>query len=96
MAVIEHALLHIDPDRQDAFSAAFEAAKNLLESARGFRSVELHRSIDRGGVYLLQVGWEQLDDHLVRFPSSSEGKRFASEIGAFFVTDPIVTHFAAS
>lgn len=95
MAVVEHALLRIDPHRHDAFAAAFAAAEHLLATSNGARSVELHRSIDDDGVYLLRVVWDRIEDHLVDFPASDAGRRFASEVGPFFVSEPIVAHFPA-
>jgi heme-degrading monooxygenase HmoA len=94
--VVEHAYLRIAGGRENEFEEAFRAARPLLVEAQGCTSVELFRDAEHRSTYLLRVGWERLKDHLVTFPASDAGKRFAERVTSFFTDEPEVRHFESN
>jgi len=91
--IYEYAVLTIDSARGAEFDAVIADAERILLSAPGCASASLQRSVDRPELCLLRVGWEDIDDHLVRFPGSEPADRLARTIGRFFVEEPLVAHF---
>jgi heme-degrading monooxygenase HmoA len=91
--IYEHAYLTTDPAKREDFERSFGQAKNYLLSANGGRTVDLVRSADRPGLYLLRVGWESVAQHTEVFASSENGKRLAEAIAHFFLEPPQVVHF---
>ncbi|WIX83201.1 antibiotic biosynthesis monooxygenase [Amycolatopsis carbonis] len=94
--VVEQAYLRIAGGRESDFEEAFRAARSLLAQAQGCTSVELFRDAEHRSTYLLRVGWERLEDHLVAFPASDAGKRFAEHVAGFFADEPEVRHFEST
>ncbi|MFR9753572.1 antibiotic biosynthesis monooxygenase family protein [Nocardia sp. 004] len=92
--IIEHALLPVAPDRAMDFEAAFTAARPIIESMPGFRSLSLSRGIESPGSYLLLVVWEQLEDHVDGFRGSPEYQRWKDLLHHFYEPFPAVEHFA--
>jgi len=91
--IYEHAHITIDTDKRTDFEETFAWAKKYLLDANGGKTVELVRSIDHPGHYLLRVGWDSVEDHTVVFASSTNGKLLAAAIGDFFTETPYVVHF---
>lgn len=91
--VHEYAILTIDPARAAEFAAVLPDAERVLRGAPGVRSVEFQRAVDRPEVYLLKVGWDSVEDHVERFPSTPQAERLAATIGGFFLETPFVAHF---
>ena len=59
------------------------------------RTVELVRSVDQPGGYLIRVAWRDLHDHVETFLRSAAAQEFAPGNGEFFTGDPVVVHFEA-
>jgi heme-degrading monooxygenase HmoA len=91
--VLEHALIAVRPGTGGEFEAALARARPIIASCKGFVSLELRRGIEEPDRYLLLVGWETLDDHLVGFRQSDAFTRWRGEIGRYFDGDPIVDHY---
>ena len=91
--IYEHAHITIDVDRCAEFEDAFAQAKKYLLDANGGKTVEIVRSVDHPGVYLLRVGWGSVQDHTEDFAASINGKLLAEAIGGFFTVAPYVVHF---
>jgi heme-degrading monooxygenase HmoA len=49
--IIEHALLPVRPERAADFEAAFAAARPIIASMPGFRSLSLSRGVESPGSY---------------------------------------------
>ncbi|HQZ00512.1 MAG TPA: antibiotic biosynthesis monooxygenase [Propionicimonas sp.] len=93
--VIEHAQISVLPGREDEFAAIFAQARAILSQSAGFRWAELHRFVERESVFLLLVGWDSLDDHMVGFRESDLFGQWRALISPFFAAPPVVEHFAA-
>lgn len=94
--IYEHARITVRPGTGTAFEDAFRTAgRAALTAAPGCRSVALHRSAEGPDVYLLLVGWDAVDDHLVRFPTTPQAAALGAAIAGYFDGDPTVEHFDA-
>ncbi|MEU7137288.1 antibiotic biosynthesis monooxygenase family protein [Streptomyces sp. NPDC046261] len=94
--IYEYAYLFITPGREAEFEQALLAARPILASAEGCTSVDLYPDVETPGSYLLRVGWQSLDHHLVDFPKSPQAPEFAAAIEHFFAREPVLRHFSAS
>ncbi|MGO4587632.1 antibiotic biosynthesis monooxygenase family protein [Paenarthrobacter sp. 2TAF44] len=92
--IYEHADLRINPDTEEKFVRDFSAVRKLLVEAEGCHSVELLVSVDSPNTYLLRVGWENIEDHTVRFPGTSEANELRRVLMEHCVTPPQVLHFS--
>lgn len=88
----EIATLTIDPARAADFEAAVAKARPLFEAATGYVSFALHKSIENAGKYLLIVGWESIEAHLVDFRGSAGFQAWRNLAGGFFVAPPAMEH----
>ncbi|ABH00958.1 conserved hypothetical protein (plasmid) [Rhodococcus jostii RHA1] len=91
--IYEHAYVTTDADKSAEFEEAFARAKKYLLDANGGKTVELVRSVDHPGLYLLRVGWDSVEAHTEVFASSTNGKLLGEAIGHYFVKIPHVIHF---
>ncbi len=88
----ELATLTIDPARASEFEAAVAAARPHFESAKGFVSFALERSIENPERYRLVIGWQTLDNHMVDFRNSEGFTAWRALASPFFVSPPAVEH----
>lgn len=95
MAVIEYAVLQIEPTRANDFQRAFDSARADLDEAAGASNASLRRAVDDERTWVLTVTWERLEDHTETFPASPGGQRFATEVAPFFAEPPVVFHLPA-
>ena len=91
--IVEHALLPVKPGAEDDFVEAFETAKGIIASMRGFRRLALSRCIERPSTFLLLVEWETLEDHTVGFRGSAEYQQWRALLHDFYEPFPVVEHF---
>ncbi|MEV4614569.1 antibiotic biosynthesis monooxygenase [Kitasatospora sp. NPDC049258] len=93
--ILESVLLDVRPGQEEAFLAAFGRARPLISAQRGFRSLELRRCLDEGrsSRFLLQVGWETLEDHTEGFRRSAEYQEWRALLHHFYAPFPEVEHY---
>jgi quinol monooxygenase YgiN len=91
----EIATITIDPAHAADFESAVERARPYFEAAAGFLSFSLEKSIENAGRYLLIVGWESVDAHMVDFRGSEGFQVWRSLVGGFFTSPPAVEHTQA-
>jgi heme-degrading monooxygenase HmoA len=91
--VIEHAEFTITPGEEAAFEAAFARGHALIAKAPGYLWGRLVRQVEQPGVYLLLIGWESLDAHMVDFRGSELFTQWRAEVGGFFAAAPVVVHY---
>ncbi|WP_207483162.1 antibiotic biosynthesis monooxygenase family protein [Arenibaculum pallidiluteum] len=94
--ILEIAVLTIRPGSEDAFEAGVRAAVPLFRRARGCHGMELRRSVESPGRYLLHVRWETLEDHTVHFRGSADFQEWRRLVGDFFEGPPAVEHAAVA
>ncbi|MFJ5882593.1 antibiotic biosynthesis monooxygenase family protein [Kitasatospora cineracea] len=93
--ILESALLDVRPGQEQDFLAAFAEARPLIAAQPGFRSLELRRCLDEGRTsrFLLQVGWDTLEDHTEGFRRSPEYARWRELLHRFYDPFPTVEHY---
>ena len=91
--VLEHALIAVRPGTSESFEAALREARPVIAGAQGFRSLQAHRGVESPDQYLLLIGWETLEDHVIGFRQSEDFARWRALIGPFFESPPVVVHF---
>jgi heme-degrading monooxygenase HmoA len=91
--VLEHALLPVVAGREEAFEAAFAAARPLIAATPGFRGLQLSRGVERPGTYLLLVQWERVEDHTEGFRGSDRYEEWRRLLHPFYEPFPVVEHF---
>lgn len=90
--VYEMAQIAVLPGKEADFEAGVAQAVPLFKRARGCSGVELHRTIEHPGHYILLVQWDTVDDHMVHFRESADFQEWRRLVGPFFVKPPVVTH----
>ncbi len=88
----EIATITIDPSRAAEFEAAVAQARPHFETAKGFVSFALQRSIEIPERYHLVVGWESVDAHMVDFRASAGFQAWRALASPFFAATPSVEH----
>jgi len=91
----EVATLSIDPARGAEFEAAVAQARPHFEAAPGYVSFSLQKSIENAGRYLLIVGWDSVEAHMVDFRGSEGFQIWRGLVGGFFISPPSVEHTLA-
>ncbi|MDP1720913.1 MAG: antibiotic biosynthesis monooxygenase [Candidatus Nanopelagicaceae bacterium] len=80
--------------REAEFEAAVKvAASTVLPRSHGFQGFQLHRGIERSGVYTFTLLWDSLEDHTIGFRESSLFAEWRAIIGPFFAHPPVVEHW---
>ena len=92
--IFEIATIEVKEGSVREFEAGVAKALPVFRRAKGCRSVKLERSIETPSRYLLVVGWETLEDHLVGFRNSVDFQEWRSLVGHTFAGPPIVEHTA--
>jgi heme-degrading monooxygenase HmoA len=91
--IVEHAFFTIRAGSEADFEAAFEQARLVIASSKGFRNLALSRCIETPGQYLLLVEWDTLEDHTVGFRESDLFIEWRRLLSPYFESLPEVTHF---
>lgn len=90
--VIEIVVVNVKPGTEKQFEAAVATAQPLFIKARGFRSLEVQRSVENPSRYRLLVKWDTIENHTVDFRGSEDAKAWRELVVPFFVEAPEVEH----
>lgn len=90
--VLEIAQIDVKPGLEPEFEAAVAKAAPLFQRAKGCRSMELQRSIEKQSRYRLFVQWETLENHTVDFRESADFQEWRKLVGHCFERAPDVEH----
>jgi heme-degrading monooxygenase HmoA len=88
----EVATILIRAGTEQQFEQSFAQAVPLFKRAKGCTSLRLERSVEDPLRYLVIVGWETLDDHVVGFRNSADYARWRELVGGYFAGPPSVDH----
>ncbi len=91
--IMETAYISVTPGREDEFVQALEAGKQILQQAKGFETIHVHRGIERTNVIMLAIGWSTLEDHTVGFREGPLFTQWRAVISPFFENPPQVEHW---
>ncbi|HET9173069.1 MAG TPA: antibiotic biosynthesis monooxygenase [Actinospica sp.] len=92
--IVEHAEFIIDETDAEKFEAAYAQAKELLAQTEGFQWARMHRGIERPSSFLLLVGWDSVEAHMVGFRESDRFPRWRALLGPYFAETPKVEHYS--
>ncbi|QDG93893.1 antibiotic biosynthesis monooxygenase (plasmid) [Rhizobium sp. NIBRBAC000502774] len=88
----EVASILIKPGMREQFEQSFALAVPLFKRAKGCKSIRLERSVEDPLRYLLVIGWETLEDHIVGFRNSDDYQHWRELVGGLFAAPPSVDH----
>ena len=88
----EIATVLIRSGMEKQFEHSFSEAVPLFKRAKGCKSLRLERSVEDPLRYLIIVGWETLEDHVVGFRNSADHGRWRELVGGYFAAPPSVDH----
>lgn len=90
--ITEIAQIEIKPGSEKDFEAAVAKAQEIFKRCKGWKSFELHRSIEKPSRYRLHIKWETLENHTVDFRGSPDFAEWRALVGPYFETPPYVEH----
>lgn len=90
--ITEIAQIEITPGSEKDFEAAVSRAETIFKRCKGWKSFELHRSVERPSRYRLLIKWETLENHVVDFRESPNFSEWRALVGPFFASSPEVEH----
>lgn len=91
--IFEHALINVATGKEDAFEAAFPAAREVMEKSPGCRSVRLFRSVESPDRFLLFVEWDSVEAHMEGFRKSDDFTRWREIVSPYFAYLSDMEHF---
>jgi quinol monooxygenase YgiN len=80
---VEYIRYRIPKERADAFIDAYRAAVVPLHASEYCLGYDLAHCEEEPELFILRIRWTSIDDHLQRFRSSDQFRRFFSHIGPF-------------
>ena len=92
--ILELADFRIHPGQQAAFEKAIELGLSTVAcKAKGYRGAKVNRCIETPERFVLQIFWDNLEDHTVGFRGSALFTEWRAIVGPFFAAPPHVEHF---
>jgi len=92
--ILELADIRIQPGQNATFDAAIaRGLRDVISHAKGFKGYKVNKGIESPERYVLQIFWDNLEDHTVGFRQSDAFVQWRSIVGPFFATPPVVEHF---
>ncbi len=90
--ITEIAQIEIKPGSEKDFEAAVAQTQAIFKRQKGWKSFELHRSIEKPSRYRLHIKWETLENHMVDFRESADFQEWRGLVGPHFASPPEVEH----
>jgi heme-degrading monooxygenase HmoA len=91
--VLEVGLIDVIPGQEDAFAAAYRAARPVLAGTPGCLSVRMTRGLESPSRFVLLVEWESAEAHTQNFRETDRFTTWRGHIGPYFAAPPLVEHF---
>ncbi|MBL4673139.1 MAG: antibiotic biosynthesis monooxygenase [Arenicella sp.] len=91
--VLELAILDVISGQEHQFELAFQEAKSIISTIKGYISHDLQRCIENSNRYVLLVKWQTLEDHTIGFRESAEYQQWKKLLHHFYQPFPVVEHF---
>lgn len=92
--ILELADIRIQPGKQKEFEEAIaRGVRTVIARAEGFRGFKINKGIESPERYLLQVFWDALEDHTVKFRGGPLFAEWRGIVGPYFAQPPVVEHF---
>jgi len=90
--IIEIAQIDVKPGTEAEFEKGVKQAVPLFRRAKGCRSMELRRSIEKPTRYRLFVGWDTVENHTDDFRGSADFQEWRKLVAHCFASPPDVEH----
>lgn len=90
--IYEIAEIDVRPGEEAPFEAAVAQAAPHFKKAKGCRSLELQRTVERPSTYRLFIGWDSVEDHTASFRNSAQFQEWRRLAGPYFAAPPRVEH----
>jgi heme-degrading monooxygenase HmoA len=92
--ILELADIRIQPGQQQAFDEAIaRGVRSVIARAEGFRGFKINKGIESPERYVLQIFWDTLEDHTVKFRGGPLFAEWRAIVGPYFAQPPVVEHF---
>ena len=92
--ILELADLRIQPGKQKEFDEAIaRGVRTVIARAEGFRGFKVNKCVETPERYVLQVFWDTLEDHTVKFRGGPLFAEWRAIVGPYFAQPPHVEHF---
>jgi heme-degrading monooxygenase HmoA len=92
--ITEIAQIDVKPGMEAEFEKGVKQAAPIFQRAKGCRSMELRRSIEKPTRYRLFVGWDTVENHTIDFRDSADFQEWRKLVGHYFASPPEVEHVA--
>ena len=90
--ITEIAQIEVKPGSEKDFEAAVAKAETIFRRCKGWKSFELHRSIEKPSRYRLHITWETVENHTRDFRESENFAEWRALVGPHFASAPEVEH----
>jgi quinol monooxygenase YgiN len=90
--ITEIAQIDVKPGMEAEFENGVKNAAPVFQRAKGCRSMELRRSIEKPNRYRLFVGWDTVENHTVDFRGSPDFQEWRKHVAHCFASPPEVEH----
>ncbi len=94
--ILEIATLSVKPGMEAEFETGVTKAVSAFRGAEGCHGMELQRSHETPGRYLLFVRWESVEAHTVGFRQSPQFEEWRACVSHCFAVPPQVEHVATA
>jgi heme-degrading monooxygenase HmoA len=92
--ILEIADIRIQPGQNAAFEEAIQRGiDTVIGKAEGMSGFKVNRCIESRERYILQIFWNTLEDHTVKFRQGPLFTQWRAIVGPFFAQPPLVEHF---
>jgi hypothetical protein len=96
--VIEQFLVKVVPGKEPDFEAAMERGlRTVMARAGGMRAWSLRRCVEMPDHYQVQLQWDSIEDHLVRYREGPLAAEFRAIVTPFYdgwpETKPDMKHY---
>lgn len=92
--ILEITDIRIQPGQNAAFEEAIQRGiATVIGKAEGMSGFKVNRCIESRERYILQIFWNTLEDHTVKFRGGPLFTQWRSIVGPFFAQPPLVEHF---
>lgn len=92
--ILEIADIRIPPGQQRVFEEAIQRGlATVISQAQGMRGFKVNRCLETPERFVLQIFWDTLEDHTVKFRQGPLFAQWRAIVGPFFAQPPLVEHF---
>jgi heme-degrading monooxygenase HmoA len=92
--VLEQFVVCVHPGQEMEFERAMEhALRTVMSRADGMRAWSLRRCVETPDRFQVELRWDSIEDHLVRYRQGPLAPEFRTIVTPFFAAVPEMCHF---